>query len=46
MQIRKMIIDDYQAVYEVWNNTPGMGMRNVDDSKEGIEKYLKRNPET
>jgi ribosomal protein S18 acetylase RimI-like enzyme len=23
-----------------------MGMRNVDDSKEGIEKYLKRNPET
>lgn len=46
MKIRKMTIDDYKAVYELWNNTPGMGMRNVDDSKEGIEKYLKRNPET
>ncbi|SMC19761.1 Ribosomal protein S18 acetylase RimI [Clostridium acidisoli DSM 12555] len=46
MKIRKMTIDDYKAVYELWNNTPGMGMRNVDDSKEGIEEYLKRNPET
>lgn len=46
MKIRKMTIDDYKAVYELWNNTPGMGMRNVDDSKEGIEKYLKRNAET
>ncbi|MFT8351262.1 GNAT family N-acetyltransferase [Clostridium saccharoperbutylacetonicum] len=46
MKIRKMIIDDYQAVYWLWNNTPGMGMRNVDDSKEGIEKYIKRNTET
>lgn len=46
MKIRKMIIDDYQTVYQLWNNTPGMGMRNVDDSEEGIEKYLKRNPET
>ncbi|OOM78580.1 GNAT family N-acetyltransferase [Clostridium sp. BL-8] len=46
MKIRKMIIDDYQAVYQLWNNTPGMGMRNADDSKEGIEKYLNRNPET
>ena len=46
MQIRKMTIDDYEGVYELWNNTSGMGMRSVDDSKEGIEKYLKRNPET
>ena len=46
MEIRKMIIADYQAVYELWNNTAGMGMRNVDDSRECIEKYLKRNPET
>jgi ribosomal protein S18 acetylase RimI-like enzyme len=46
MKIRKMIIDDYEVVYKLWNNTHGMGMRNVDDSKEGIEKYLKRNAET
>lgn len=46
MKIRKMIIDDYEGVYQLWNNTDGMGMRSVDDSKECIEKYLKRNPET
>jgi ribosomal protein S18 acetylase RimI-like enzyme len=46
MQIRKMTIDDYERVYHLWTNTPGMGMRSVDDSKEGIAKYLSRNPET
>lgn len=46
MQIRKMTINDYEGVYQLWINTPGMGMRSVDDSKEGIEKYLNRNPET
>ncbi|WP_160692022.1 GNAT family N-acetyltransferase [Clostridium sp. C2-6-12] len=46
MDIRKMTIDDYENIYELWMNTSGMGMRSVDDSKEGIEKYLNRNPET
>lgn len=45
MQIRKMTINDYERVYQLWTNTPGMGMRSVDDSKEGIAKYLNRNPE-
>lgn len=46
MNIRKMTINDYEDVYELWTNTSGMGMRSMDDSKEGIEKYLNRNPET
>ena len=46
MKIRKMNIGDYEGVYELWTNTSGMGMRSVDDSKEGIEKYLNRNPGT
>lgn len=46
MQIRKMTINDYEEVYQLWINTTGMGMRSVDDSKEGIAKYLNRNPET
>lgn len=46
MRIRKMTIDDYEKVYQLWTNTPGMGMRSLDDSKEGISKYLDRNPET
>jgi len=46
MKIRKMTIDDYEGIYQLWISTPGMGMRSVDDSKEGIAKYLNRNPET
>lgn len=46
MLIRKMTINDYEEVYQLWANTSGMGMRSIDDSKKGIEKYLNRNPET
>jgi len=46
MNIRKMLITDYEGIYQLWTNTPGMGLNNLDDSKNGIEKYLKRNPET
>ena len=46
MQYRKMLIDDYEKVYDLWINTKGMGLNDVDDSREGIERYLKRNPDT
>lgn len=46
MQIRTMTIEDYETVYKLWSNTAGMGMRSLDDSREGIEKFLKRNPGT
>jgi len=46
MIIRKMTIDDYEPVYELWINTPGMGLNDVDDSRAGIDKYLRRNPDT
>lgn len=41
-----MKIEDYDNVYQLWANTQGMGMRSLDDSFEGIEKFLKRNPTT
>lgn len=41
-----MQISDYDSIYNLWINTPGMGLNSVDDSKEGIEKFLKRNPAT
>ena len=41
-----MTIDDYEGVYTLWINTPGMGLNTTDDSKEDIDKYLKRNPTT
>lgn len=46
MNIRKMEIKDYENVYKLWTSTPGMGMRSLDDSYEGISKFLLRNPET
>ncbi|MCL2153383.1 MAG: GNAT family N-acetyltransferase [Oscillospiraceae bacterium] len=46
MKIRKMKITDYDNVYSLWRKTPGMGLNNIDDSREGIERYLKRNPRT
>ena len=44
--IRIMSMDDYKAVYELWANTPNMGLRTLDDSKEGIARFLNRNPNT
>ena len=46
MNIRSMKIDDYDAVYALWLSCPGMGLNNIDDSRAGIGKYLKRNPNT
>ena len=46
MTIRAMTIEDYETVYELWMSCIGMGLNNLDDSKEGIEKFLLRNPET
>ena len=46
MKIRKMKIADYDEVYALWRKTPGMGLNDIDDSREGIERYLKRNPRT
>lgn len=46
MLIRPMTIDDYDAVYELWLSCTGMGLNNLDDSKDGIKKFLGRNPDT
>ncbi|MDD4493718.1 MAG: GNAT family N-acetyltransferase [Eubacteriales bacterium] len=46
MTIRTMKITDYERVYSLWLDTPNMGLNNLDDSKEGIAKYLSRNPNT
>lgn len=46
MKLRVMTIDDYEQVYKLWQNIAGFGIRSIDDSKEGVEKFLKRNPTT
>lgn len=44
--IRSMKLDDYKNVFNLWSNTAGMGLNPIDDSIEGIAKYLQRNPHT
>ena len=44
--LKVMTIDHYEALFDLWKSTPGMGLRSLDDSKEGISRFLRRNPTT
>ncbi|MDO4277801.1 MAG: GNAT family N-acetyltransferase [Lachnoclostridium edouardi] len=44
--IREMTIQDYGGILRLWKEIKGFGIRSVDDSREGIERFLKRNPMT
>ncbi len=46
MMIRNMTSEDHGKVYELWINTRGMGLNDLDDSYEGISRFLERNPKT
>lgn len=46
MIIRKMKLSDYETVYALWLSCKGMGLNDIDDSRNGIERFLNRNPET
>ena len=44
--LRVMQIEDYEKVYRLWMTIDGFGIRSIDDSFEGVERFLKRNPTT
>ena len=46
IQIRPMALEDYDQVYRLWKTIRGFAIRSVDDSREGIERFLRRNPTT
>lgn len=46
IRIRIMVPEDYEQVYRLWCGIKGFGIRSMDDSREGVEKFLKRNPTT
>lgn len=46
VNIRNMNVDDYDKVYALWTSIQGFGIRTLDDSREGVERFLKRNPTT
>ncbi|MBE5853623.1 MAG: GNAT family N-acetyltransferase [Lachnospiraceae bacterium] len=46
MKIRVMTASDYEAVKALWMTIKGFGIRSIDDSREGVERFLRRNPTT
>lgn len=44
--IRNMTIEDYDGVYDLWMSIQGFAIRSIDDSREGVERFLIRNQET
>ena len=47
-QLRKVTIEDYDTIYGLWmsDEFSKRALNPVDDTREGIEKYLERNPNT
>lgn len=46
MIVRTMTIEDYRGVHDLWMTIKGFAIRSIDDSREGVERFLKRNPAT
>ena len=44
--IRKMTIEDYPQVKDLWMSISGFGIRSIDDSPEGVAAFIRRNPGT
>ena len=44
--VKTMTIEDYEGLYALWKTIRGFGMRSIDDSREGVERFLRRNPTT
>lgn len=44
--VREMRIGDYEKIHDLWMGIKGFGIRSLDDSRAGIERFLKRNPTT
>ena len=46
--IRPVVIGDYDGLYSLWSSTDQSrrALNPVDDSREGIARYLRRNPST
>lgn len=46
MEIRIMQPSDYDGVKSLWMTIKGFAIRSIDDSREGVEKFIRRNPST
>ena len=46
MTVRTMTIEDFDQVHALWLTISGFAIRSIDDSREGVERFLRRNPTT
>ena len=46
MEVRVMQMEDYSQVHDLWMRISGFAIRSIDDSQEGVGRFLKRNPTT
>ena len=44
VEIEAMKCMDYQEIYQLWLKIEGFAIKSVDDSEEGIERFINRNP--
>ncbi len=44
--VRTMTTEDYPGVKALWMSIKGFAIRSIDDSYEGVERFIKRNPTT
>ena len=44
--VRTMQTQDYDQVYALWMSIRGFSIRSIDDSREGVARFLRRNPDT
>ena len=44
--IKPMTIEDYDGLHALWMTIHGFGIRSIDDSREGVERFINRNPGT
>jgi len=44
--VRPMCKEDYPDVFQLWERTPGVGLRSMDDSYDAIAAFLEKNPLT
>lgn len=45
-KVRTMVFSDYDEVYKLWHSIKSFAIRQIDDSRDGIVKFLKRNKTT
>lgn len=44
--VRAMMLEDYEGLHALWMTIHGFGIRSIDDSRGGVERFLRRNPST